>query len=85
MDEYILALLTFPRASGGGVIADPPLPGASPKHEEVPLELAARAGNLVVAAHPDLLKLGPRWGPRRISVVRPRDFTVKVDAVRRAC
>lgn len=83
IDEYLVALLTFSREGGGGVVADPPLPGVSPPHVELPLELACRAGNLVVAAHPDLVRLGPRWGPRRTLVLRPRDFTQKVDAARR--
>ena len=84
IDEYLLALITFARASGGGIVSDAPLPAANPPHVEVPLELAARAGNLVVAAHPDLVKLGPRWGPRRTFVLEPRDFTEKVDAARRS-
>jgi hypothetical protein len=84
IDEYLLALVTFARAGGGGIVSDPPLPGASPPHVEVPLELAVRAGNLVVAAHPELLKLGTRWGPRRTFVLPPREFVRKVDAARRA-
>jgi hypothetical protein len=84
INEYLVALLTFARASGGGIVSDAPLPRASPPHIEVPLELAVRAGNLVVAAHPDLVKLGPRWGPRRTFVLQPRDFAEKVDAARRA-
>ena len=84
INEYVGALLGFARAGGGAVVADPPLPQASPPHVEVPLELAVRAGNLVVAAHPDLVKLGPRWGPQRTFVLRPREFTQRVDAVRRA-
>lgn len=84
IDEYILALITFARASGGGIVSDAPLSGANPPHVEVPLEVAARAGNLVVAAHPDLVKLGPRWSPRRTFVLEPRDFTEKVDAARRS-
>ncbi|QBI19667.1 hypothetical protein ER308_08965 [Egibacter rhizosphaerae] len=83
IDEYIFALLTFARASGGSIVADPPLPATNPPHVEVPLELASRAGNMLVAAHPDLVKLGPRWGPQRTFVLRPRDFTEKVDAARR--
>ena len=84
IDECILSLLNFARAGGGGIVPDPPLPEASPPHVEVPLELAVRAGNMVVAAHPDLVKLRPRWGPQRTFVLRPRDFTEKVDAARRA-
>jgi len=84
INEYILALLHFARAGGGGIVPDPPLPETDPSHVELPLELAVRAGNLVVAAHPDLVKLGPRWGPQRTFVLRPRDFTEKVDAARRA-
>jgi hypothetical protein len=84
INAYIVALLTFSRAGGGGIVSDAPLPGANPAHVEVPLELAVRTGNMVVAAHPDLVKLGPRWGPRRTFVLRPRDFTEKVDAARRA-
>lgn len=84
INEYILALLRFARAGGGAVVPDPPLPNASPSHVELPLELAVRAGNMVVAAHPDLVKLGPRWGPQRTFVLRPRDFTEKVDAARRS-
>lgn len=84
IDEYIGAMITFARASGGSIVPDPPLPGTNPPHVEVPLELAGRAGNMVVAAHPDLVKLGPRWGPQRTFVLRPRDFTEKVDAARRA-
>lgn len=84
ISEYIVALLNFARAGGGGIVPDPPLPEADPPHVEVPLELAVRTGNMVVAAHPDLMKLGPRWGPQRTFVLRPRDFTEKVDAARRA-
>lgn len=84
VNEYIGALLHFAHASGGAIVRDPSLPQASPPHVEVPLELAVRAGNLLVAAHPDLVKLGPRWGPQRTYVLRPRDFTDRVDAARRA-
>jgi hypothetical protein len=84
IDEYIGALLAFARASGGSVVPDPPLSGTNPPHVEVPLELAVRSGNMVVAAHPDLVKLGPRWGQQRTFVLHPRDFTEKVDAARRA-
>jgi hypothetical protein len=84
VDEYIVALLTFAHAGGGAIVPDPPLPGINPPHVEVPLELAVRAGNMVVAAHPDLVQLGPRWGPQRTFVLQPRDFTEKVDAARRA-
>ena len=84
IDEYLRALLTFAREGGGGIVSDPPLPGTHPPHVEMPLELAVRSGNMVVAAHPDLLELGPRWGPHRTFVLPPRDFTRKVDAARRA-
>jgi hypothetical protein len=84
INDYIGALLNFARASGGAIVADPPLPEANPPHVEVPLELAVRAGNLLVAAHPDLVKLGPRWGPQRTFVLGPREFTERVDAARRA-
>lgn len=84
IDDYIGALLTFARTSGGAIAPDPPLPGASPPHVEVPRELAVRADNVVVAAHPELLGLGPRWGPAQTVVLPPREFATKVDAVRRA-
>lgn len=83
IDEYIVALLTFAQAGGGRVVPDPPFPGPNPAHVELPLELAVRTGNLVVAAHPDLARLGPRWGPKQTFVLRLRDFTEKVDAARR--
>lgn len=84
IDDYLLAVLTFARASGGGVMADPPLTGAAPPHVELPLQLAVRTGNLVVAGHPDLLTLGPRWGPQQTFVITPRELALRVDAVRRA-
>lgn len=84
IDEYIVALLTFARAGGGGIVPDRSLPGVNPAHVEVPLELAVRTGNMVIAAHPDLTKLGPRWGPHRTVVLAPRDFARMVDARRRA-
>lgn len=84
VDDYILALLTFARVSGGAIVPDPPLPGAHPPHVELPLELAVRADNMVVAAHPDLVRLGPRWGSVRTVVLPPREFARRVDAARRA-
>lgn len=84
INDYILTLMAFARSSGGAIVNDPPTPGASPPHVELPLELAARTGNLVVAAHPDLRKLGPRWGSTRTIVLGPREFAERVDAARRA-
>jgi hypothetical protein len=84
VDDYILALMAFARSSDGAILDDPPLPGANPPHVELPLELAIRTGNLVVASHTDLRELGPRWGAARTIVVAPREFAEKVDAARRA-
>ena len=84
VNDYILALMAFARNSDGAILDDPPLPGVNPPHVDLPLELAIRTGNLVVASHPDLHKLGPRWGAARTIVVAPREFAERVDAARRA-
>ena len=84
VNDFILAPMAFARSSDGAILDDPPLPGANPPHVELPLELAIRTGNLVVASHTDLRELGPRWGAARTIVVAPREFAEKVDAARRA-
>ena len=84
VDDYLVALLAFARSSDGAVLDDAPLPGVHPPHVEVPLELAGRTGNLVVAGHPELRRLGPRWGTKQTIVLAPREFVTRVDAARRA-
>jgi len=84
IDAYLVALMEFSRRSGGRIAEDPPTSGDLPPHLDTPLALASRNAALVVAAHRELLQLGSRWGPGRIPIVGPREFSIRVDAARRA-
>ena len=84
IDAYLSALIEFSRRSGGRIVKDPPASGDQSPHLDAPLALASRNAAVVVAAHRDLLTLGPRWGPGRIPILGPREFSIRVDAVRRA-
>lgn len=85
IDDYLVGVLTLARGSGGGVATDPTTPtiGAGP-FVDVPLRLAAGRRRLLVASHPELLDLGPRWGPDGVPIMSPRQFATRVDAARRA-
>lgn len=84
IDEYLIALMSLARESGGG-IEDPPAGPTSgnPAHVESALQLARNspAGTLLVAAHPDVLKLGPLWASE-VRILPASEFARRVDAAR---
>lgn len=87
IDDYLLALLHFSRRSGGEIVEDRPSSTMLPAHLDIPLSLAQQKQAVLVAAHPDLRALqnrGPEWGPDRIALIGPREFSVRADAARRA-
>lgn len=86
IDAYLLALLELTRRSGGRILDDSPSRTALPPHLDAPLSLAMQAHAVVVAAHRDLRRLGPAWvsGDHSVPLLGPREFSVRVDAARRA-
>jgi len=84
IDTYLVTLLEFARRSGGRVVDALPSRTSLPPHLDVPLSLAQHRRTIVVAAHPDLRRLGPSWGPDAVPILGPREFSVRVDAARRA-
>lgn len=84
IDAYLIALIEFSRRSGGRIVDGPPASRDRAPHLDVPLLLAHDMRAVVVAAHRELIRLGPYWGPERVPIVDPREFSIRVDAARRA-
>jgi hypothetical protein len=85
IDDYLMALMNLARTSGGGIEDDPiEPPTGNPGHVEVALQLARSqaAETLLVASHPDVLKLGPLWASE-VHVLSADEFARRVDAARR--
>lgn len=85
IDEYLTAVITLARDSGGGSVNDPPNPPVQfDPLLSTPLGLAQSPRRIVVAAYPALQALGPLWGPDDVPILSPKDFARRVDMARRA-
>jgi hypothetical protein len=84
IDAYLIALIEFARRSGGEIVDLEASKIFGAPHLNVPLSLASERRTIIVAGHRELLALGPQWGPRDIPIISPREFSVRVDASRRA-
>lgn len=82
---FIRAVIQLAVASGGGMVADPPLLDTGhPPEVAAPLELALADRRLLVTTNPAVAQLGPSWGPDRQPILRAAEFVARVDAARRA-
>jgi predicted nucleic acid-binding protein len=81
-DDYREILIEMAEASGGGVLTPPRVVHDCPDHEDnLVLDLAAEVGALlVVSEDADLTGMSP-W--RGVPILRAREFTARVDAMRR--
>jgi predicted nucleic acid-binding protein len=81
-DDYRGILSEMAEASGGGILVPPRTVHDCPDHEDnLVLDLAAEVGALlIVSEDADLTGMSP-W--RGVPVLRAREFTARVDAMRR--
>jgi len=83
VEEYVAVLTEIAEFSGGGVLEPPRTVHDCADHEDnLVLDLAAEAGALLIVSDDiDLTSMSP-W--RGTPILRPGQFAVRVDAMRRA-